>query len=118
MGVVTALAVILAPSSLLAPIAPARWEEELIRFMALVALGVWLLWPWAMGQGGGIALRMRLLVGSAMVAFAIHLAWARSLFLLLAFVLLFAAAVNIGLERADVAARSLHRRLGIDRRRK
>lgn len=117
LGVIAGLALILAPESLLEPIVAARWELDLIRFIGVVAIAVWLLWPWAITQGGRLALRMRVLVGATTTTLVLYLVLSHPLFLILTFVIPLGAALNIGMERADLAVQALQRRLGLSRRR-
>jgi hypothetical protein len=105
------LGVTFAPSAVLASVASAEWEIELLRFFAVAVVGLALVWPWAMNWGGAPARRLRRWSALATFGAALYLVGDQQLYLILAFSFLVAGVLNGGLDRAVAASDSLRAEL-------
>jgi hypothetical protein len=101
------LGVAVAPSAAIRTVASTDWEVELVRYFAIAVVGLVLIWPWAMRQGGAPARRLRRWVALAALGGALYLMGDEQLYLIMAFACLVAGVLNGGVERAMAASDAL-----------
>jgi len=100
-----------APSAAIRVVASTEWEVELIRYFALAVVGLAVLWPWAMRQGGAPARRLRRWAALAAFGAALYLLGDQQLYLIMAFACLVAGVLNGGIDRAMAASDALRAEL-------